>query len=348
MYGHLKYHKIKKLTAIFLALKTPYDLSCLLRLPLYKINLLLVKSDYHTFTIRKKGGQRRIDEPQGELQKLQVVMKNYLQSVYYFHKTDAAYGYILSTSHDNPPRNIISNAWQHRNSNFMLNIDLSDFFHFVTTEKLKQVFSSYPFEFPENLSRLITRLVTFNGSLPMGSPTSPVLSNFAMLRPDYQLLEWARGKKITYTRFVDDLTFSSGSEIDFNQYHHIESTITEYGYRINHEKVQSFTKDEPKIVTGLQVTDKVVLPDIHFEQLEKDIADYASTKALYCRYAGYKNREKTIRRIEQMIAGKINFIGMVYGYDSKQYRKYINRYNNILATVYEEEARSWLDFPYQF
>ena len=114
---------------------------------------------------------------------MQSVLNDYLQAVYWLQKTSSAYGFVIRpTDARDEPRNIVTNAEQHLRKAWLLNADLEDFFHYVTADEVLRVFTEKPFEFPTDLANLLTRLTTLNGRLPMGAPTSPVLSNLAFQR----------------------------------------------------------------------------------------------------------------------------------------------------------------------
>ena len=56
---------------------------------------------------------------------------------------------------------------------------------------------------------LLTHLTTNNYALPQGTPTSTAIANIVFLPIDNKLIDYCIQKKLTYTRYVDDLVFSS-------------------------------------------------------------------------------------------------------------------------------------------
>ncbi len=61
----------------------------------------------------------------------------------------------------------------------------------------------------DRVAEIIARLCCYNGHLPQGAPTSPVLSNMICFRLDTELLQIAKEARAIYTRYADDVTFSS-------------------------------------------------------------------------------------------------------------------------------------------
>lgn len=105
----------------------------------YQADLLMQNPPYNVFTVPKKDGTKRfIEDPYSELKKIQDILNDYLQPLYYFNKTTAAYGYIIKPDDDkDETRNIISAAKKHSNNSYLLNIDIEDFFHYVSFEKIQ-------------------------------------------------------------------------------------------------------------------------------------------------------------------------------------------------------------------
>ena len=98
----------------------------------------------------------------------------YLQCVYYTIQSKAAYGYIIRTKDSKTYKNILTNAQQHIDAVFMLNVDFEDFFHQITIAKVFNLLQTEPFQFEKKTAHILARLFTKDGRLPMGTPTSPV------------------------------------------------------------------------------------------------------------------------------------------------------------------------------
>ena len=56
---------------------------------------------------------------------------------------------------------------------------------------------------------MLAQIACYNNSLPQGSPCSPAFSNLIGHILDIQLLRIAKEEGCTYTRYADDLTFST-------------------------------------------------------------------------------------------------------------------------------------------
>ena len=74
-------------------------------------------------------------------------------------------------------------------------------------------------EIAELISRLTTIPLVRDGSemnmhaLPQGSPCSPILSNMVCINLDRRLSGLARRFRVDYTRYADDMTFSSDHSV---------------------------------------------------------------------------------------------------------------------------------------
>lgn len=172
---------------------------------------------YKTFEVPKKtGGKRQISAPRMILKQMQ---RNILDNI--LHKVqlhDAAHGFV-------PKRSIRSNAEPHVQSQIVINMDLQDFFPTMTYVRTKGVFKylGYSDAISSILSILCTHAETLpfkkDGTqfylrrgdlvLPQGAPTSPTICNIACKRMDTRLQGLATKLGFTYTRYADDLTFTS-------------------------------------------------------------------------------------------------------------------------------------------
>ena len=101
----------------------------------------------------------------------------------------------------------IKNAKVHKGKKYHFCTDLKDFFPFITNKAVYNTFIQNGFS--PDVSSLLTKLTTCNGELPQGTPTSTHIANLAFLPTDMEIINLCESNKITYTRYVDDLTFSS-------------------------------------------------------------------------------------------------------------------------------------------
>lgn len=105
--------------------------------------------------------------------------------------------------------------------------------------------------------------------MPQGAPTSPVISNLICWKLDNQLQSFAKKARCTYTRYADDITFSTNQkefpsligELDADGQLRLSpklvGIIDENRFKINTNKVRYASRDNRQEVTGLIVNGKV-------------------------------------------------------------------------------------------
>jgi RNA-directed DNA polymerase len=103
----------------------------------------------------------------------------------------------------------------------------------------------------------VALLTTHNWRLPTGSPCSPVLSNIVFFNTDLKLKAFCEEQGLTYTRYADDLTFSSDSIIDSNTIERIIVVLESAGYAINRRKFRLQSRQGAQYVTGIKVNEKL-------------------------------------------------------------------------------------------
>ena len=302
---------------------------------------------YKPFYISKKaGGYRYVEDPIDGLKKIQRSLNDYLQCAYFVNRTEAAYGYVVNVDTDPTPRNILTNAQQHVNKSWLLNIDFSDFFHSVKYQQVYNIFHGEPFGFNAKLCHTLAKLTTFEGRLPMGSPTSPVLSNFETRELDQNFMAFAKTNDFVYTRFADDLSFSSNTEISEQMVSLIKKISVAHGFVVNPTKTKLFSPNEEKVVTGLKVSDHVELPNGYYQNIQKEIEKYRNIMEIQYR-TGYKNTN-WVNKYQQQIKGVIEFAGFVLGKKSYEYQQLVDAYDRATFPMPDLfESVSWLDFNYQ-
>lgn len=162
-------------------------------------------------------------------------------------------------------RSNIMNARTHLNNTYFFNVDLKNFFPNISN---RQVFEMYRYnKFSPTVSRILTRLTTHKGSLPQGAPTSPIIANLVFVPTGLQLQGIAGRNKITFTTFLDDLTFSCSS--DFSSLHkEILQIIRSGGFCLNHKKI-TFRQKDPEVTGIILRGTKMTLNSIMKERAKK-------------------------------------------------------------------------------
>ncbi len=244
----------------FMCMNHVAQLSSLLGFSLSSIERLINESKYQQFKIvKRKGGYRTISAPNPILKKAQSILNYYLQACYYVLKPECSYGFVINPHPGISKYNIVRNAEQHIGKKEILNIDIEDFFPSISTRKVYELFHSELFEFPEHLSRCLALLCTYQAQLPTGAPTSPVLSNLICMPMDLELEALAKEHECTYTRYADDLSFSSEITIVEGLEDKIYDVLAKYGFKSQKKKRRLQKYFQHQNVTGVVVNEKLNL-----------------------------------------------------------------------------------------
>lgn len=250
------------------------DLAKLLGFAPSGLSYVLYKLDsnkkYRTFSIGKKnGGSRIIKAPTPQLALLQSRLSTLLfQCVSEIQAKNQKYWH---ASHGfRKGRTIISNANEHRRKRFVFNIDIKDFFGAINFGRVRGFFiADDNFSLSPQVATLISQIACHDNSLPQGSPCSPIISNLIGNILDSRLLAIARDTKCSYTRYADDITFSTNevlfpTEIAVRTDHHkwevggkLRKEIGDSGFLINEKKTRMSLRRSRQSVTGLVVNSKV-------------------------------------------------------------------------------------------
>lgn len=201
---------------------------------------------YRDFTILKKsGGTRQISEPLPNLKTVQRwILDNLLHKI---APSPFAKGFV-------PGKSIKENARFHRKQEMVLCLDVKDFFPSISPPTIRRFFMSCGYS--NKLSYYLTRLCTLNGGLPQGAPTSPALSNLIFAPIDKKIAEYCLDRKIRYSRYADDLTFS-GNFPTGNLINHVKHCLSELKLTLNSSKTRLMRPHERQEVTGVVVNEKL-------------------------------------------------------------------------------------------
>ncbi len=304
------------------------------------------KSMYTTFEIpKKKGNPRRINAPNEELKNIQRKLSYVLNLIY--KVKPCAYGFINN-------KNIKDNAKNHVKKKMILNIDLKDFFTQIHFGRVRGMLMKPPYGIGVQAATVIAQIACYDGVLPQGAPSSPILTNMICSPLDTQLTNLAKKYTLKYTRYADDITFSTyestlpKSILDYqvnsltigNELNHI---LNKNSFSVNPDKVHlnnNYTRQE---VTGLVVNK---FPNIKREYIKtlRAILNNCTKIGVYETALEYINKgycknkeiatskedkEKVCNWFKCVLKGKISYVSQIRGYKDYIFLKYAQKLNRI-------------------
>ncbi|MFN5785019.1 MAG: reverse transcriptase family protein, partial [Flavobacteriia bacterium] len=254
--GEAKELGMMRAAAQFLQIQSAKELCAYVKQTFVQMEVVLNEPRYHSFAIPKRqGGKRFLETPMPELMMIQRRLNDGLQAYYALIRPECSHGFVRKTPL--ATCSIVTNAEAHSGQAYLMNIDLKDFFTTIRASRVRDLFRSDCFCFDEHVSTALALLVTYRGRLPQGAPTSPVISNFVCLSLDERLQAWALKRGANYTRYADDLTFSSDRPFEEEDMIGLRSVIEKEGFTINDRKIRKKGKGRKKTVTGLIVNERV-------------------------------------------------------------------------------------------
>ena len=327
-----------------LSIDRPSDLCTFFKIHHLELESIINKPNYITYHLpKKKNGIRAINAPIGRLKNLQKKLNRHLQGVYSSIKPDCAKGFVLHTNGSNLKANIVENALPHLGKKHVLNMDIKDFFSSISDQRIYTIFREAPFCFDTQIASALTYLVTINNCLPQGAPSSPILSNFACLSLDEKLTIFSNQNDWRYTRYADDLTFSSNVAFTSAQIDFIKQVLVQEGFEPNEKKFRVRTSNKKQLVTGLVVNEKVNIDRKMLKKTRAMLFDLRVNGASKAAQNHFKTEYKPSNNDQvvflQKLNGTINFIGQVLGKEDVIYKKMSSGFASCFAIV--EDERTW-------
>jgi RNA-directed DNA polymerase len=340
-----------KFSSEFKALETPQDVADLLEIGLerlyYHIYIISDSKKYTIFNVSKKtGGVRTISAPITALKIIQQKFNRVLLQVY------SPKPCVHSFIHD---RSIVSNATKHLERKSVLNIDLEDFFPSINFGRVRGLFMGKPYNLCAPVSTILAQICCFNNQLPQGAPTSPIITNMICAQLDSQLMALAKSNRCDYTRYADDMTFSTNIR-DFptalavlNSIGQIEvggelrHIIEQNGFKINSNKTRLRGRNQHQQVTGITVNKFTNVKRKLIRQIRAMLHAWekfgfeAAQSEFYKQYdKKFRSQWKTNPNFGRVVKGKIEYLGMVRGKNDPIYVNLCNRLKNLAPELVKD------------
>ena len=318
----------------------------------YYANPIHCKQRYNQFTIPKKSGKNRvINAPRKGLKSILRVLNFVFQCV---HKdNEHNFGFV-------PGKSIVDGAKIHVNQHYVYNIDLENFFHSFDRSKVKMGLMKNGLGMDatqEPIAFFIACLVThpfkiegeIQNVLPQGSPTSPTLTNIMTVKLDRRLHGLAKRFDCLYSRYADDITFSSSKNVfKKSEFKEELKRIVEVdqNLKIQTKKTRLLIARGRKRqeVTGLTVNQKVNVKKSYVKEIRMllyywETYGYKKANSIFHSFqkTNKNHFQKKTTNIKMVLSGKIEFLKTIKGIDDSGYLKLKSRYTSLIET-FEDEA----------
>lgn len=289
-----------------LSLLTGYDYVYLLGVSNYQ------RGYYRHYEIPKKNGEMRsIEEPFPSLKEIQTwILDNILTPASAKYVSPVAKAFM-------PGKSLRDNARFHKNKKTVVALDLHDFFGSVRYGSVYGIFKRLGYN--ESVTVMLTKLCMLKGSLPQGAPTSPMLSNLMFAELDKKIFRYCKERKIMYTRYADDMTFSSDNNMDVSHLMAYVRMIVETKHlKLNEKKTKVMGRGSSQNVTGIVVNDGMQVPKKYRDKVRQEV--------YYCIKFGFQGHMsrvslpewiKTPQHYKHHLLGKVNHILMVNPKDAE-------------------------------
>ncbi|TCU13730.1 reverse transcriptase domain-containing protein [Rhizobium sullae] len=286
---------------------------------------------YQTFEIAKTPGKSRIiSAPDRRLKMLQRNIATLLDEMY--KPRHPVHGFV-------PDRSVLTNASSHVRSKFVVNLDIEGFFSAISENRVAGLLKALGVQ--SRAADIVARICCNRGCLPQGAPSSPVISNMICFGMDKELQRFAKTAHCIYTRYADDISFSSyqpltalfdGAVPASGNFDHdklaprLRAAFVNNGFTINNAKVHYADKHSRRIVTGLKINeglnvDRRFIRDVRSTLYSIDSLGLADAqKKFEDKYGGTCD-------LSSFLKGKISWIGSVKGRSDPVFRSLAGRYN---------------------
>ncbi len=336
------------------SVQTRQDVAALLEVSEKYLTYLLYgptrKRTYVKFAIPKRsGGTRSISVPPKPLRALQEKLKRVFEQAY--QPKPSVHGFVED-------RSVVTNALPHIRKRWVLNIDLEGFFPSINFGRVRGMLIAKPYQVGASAASVMARICCESNELPQGAPTSPIVANMICARMDGQLQQLARKLNCTYTRYADDLSFSTrsrdfpaglavpeggwtGKNVKLGSA--LSAVISANGFKLNEMKTRLQFRDCHQDVTGVVVNRhpnvrrsfvREIRAMIHaWEKHGLDAAEQRFRER-YDRRARRPGAGKPVFRL--VLKGKIDYLQMVRGRDDRLYRMLRNQVHELDPELVKE------------
>lgn len=205
----------------------------------------------------------------------------------------------------------------HWHQEAILLMDLRNFFPSIKSGRVFKLFTDAGCS--SDIAGTLTDIVTLNGSIPQGFPTSPMLANLIAFDLDVQHIAQSMKYNLNRTRWIDDIVFSGRSKDLSKASKPLLGAVTAHGFKLNNAKTEYQIRSDKPVITGLSISSKLPHVPIYIIDKVHDILNdcvcsgIESVQAAYeCDAFGHK------KDLQSSLKGRILYISRYNPADGKE------------------------------
>ncbi|MDR3607564.1 MAG: reverse transcriptase domain-containing protein, partial [Oligoflexia bacterium] len=256
--------------------------------------------------------------------------------------------------------------------------DLEDFFPSINFGRVYGMFKAVPYSLKSEVATVFAQIACYKNALPQGAPTSPTISNMICSKLDGEMQRFAKQHRCTYTRYADDITFSTNinpfplsvAELTAGKVSlstGLAEIITRNGFKVNEKKsrLQPFAFRQE--VTGLVVNQFVNVKRNYIRNIRSALYKWEKlgidkvSDEYFARYCPDHKRAST-KDFKKVIRGKLEHIRMVRDNEIPEVRSkrlavfyslldrfHVNNLRDFTGTVIRTEGKTdWMHLSAAF
>ena len=145
----------------------------------------------------------------------------------------------------------------HSNKQFVLKTDIEKFFPSIESNSVREMLMLNGFN--ASVASDLLKLITVDGALPEGSPSSPSVASALLAGMDNKIGDDCKKMGLNYSRYVDDITISGGNAHDVISFkiRMQKYLLRKYNLHLNREKTKLMPRSVSQKVLGCVVNEKV-------------------------------------------------------------------------------------------
>lgn len=252
-------------------------------------------------------------------------------------------------------RSVVTNANKHKGHNYVFNTDLKDFFPSIHQARVWKRLQLKPLFFKQPIANILAGLCSMkekaeDGSiryvLPQGAPTSPIITNMICDNLDRRLAGLAKRFGVVYSRYADDITFSSMHNVyntsgEFRK--ELKRIVEGQGFTMNEAKTRLQKLGSRQEVTGIIVSDKLNVSQKYVRDIRNILyiwRKYGYDAAFNKFFPKYKEARGHVKKgnpdMVNVLDGKLMYLKMVKGEDDSVYKRLRSQFDALGNSLHDD------------